>query len=293
MTLPSSPPLPPLVSADWVVAALAAPTPELRFLDCRALLSDPAAGEQAYRAGHLPGAIYADLGRLSGPLQPGGVGGRHPLPEPGALAGWLGEVGIGPDSRVICYDDPLSGQGFYATRAWWLLRWLGHGGVQVLDGGWPAYRAAGGPVSTEAPAHPPQTFTARVQPGFVASAQEVAGRSPDTALIDARAPERYRGETEPLDARAGHIPGALNRPFSAAFGEDGRFLDPEAQAARLGVGGRPTIGSCGSGLSATPNLLARELAGVPLGPDNRLYAGSWSDWVSDPSRPVAVGPEES
>lgn len=291
MTQPS-PPSSPLRTVSWLLAQLAAPAPDLRVLDCRYALSDPLLGRLAYLEGHLPGASYADLETdLSGPVDPGGAGGRHPLPDPAALAAWLGGVGIGNGSTVICYDDPSTGQGFYAARAWWLLRWLGHREVYVLDGGWPAYRAAGGDVSTQEPAWPPVIFTPDVQPGFVASAGDVQERPPGTALLDARAPERYRGETEPLDRKAGHIPGALNRPFGAGLREDGTFRPSQEQRERLGPGNAPTISYCGSGVSAALNVLARDLAGVPPGPDNRLYAGSWSDWVSDEARPVATGEE--
>lgn len=284
----SSPLTSPLKSADWLLAHRN--DPDLRVLDCRYALSDPLLGRLAYLEGHVPGAVYADLETdLSGPVQPGGAGGRHPLPDPQVLAAWLGAAGIGDGSTVVCYDDPSGGQGFYAARAWWLLRWLGHREVYVLDGGWPAYLAAGGEVSTEEPTPTPANFTPQVQPEMVATAGEVQARSADTVLIDARAPERYRGETEPLDRKAGHIPGAVNRPFSAGLDEQGRFRSAEAQTERLNVGDAPTITYCGSGVSATPNLLARELAGVPLGPDNRLYAGSWSDWVSDDTRPIATG----
>lgn len=289
MTL-SSPLTSPLKSADWLLAHRN--DPDLRVLDCRYALSDPLLGRLAYLEGHVPGAVYADLETdLSGPVQPGGAGGRHPLPDPQVLAAWLGAAGIDNASTVVCYDDPSGGQGFYAARAWWLLRWLGHREVYVLDGGWPAYLAAGGEVSTEEPTPTPANFTPQVQPEMVATAGEVQARSADTVLIDARAPERYRGETEPLDRKAGHIPGAVSRPFSAGLDEQGRFRSAEAQTERLNVGDAPTITYCGSGVSATPNLLARELAGVPLGPDNRLYAGSWSDWVSDDTRPIATGAE--
>lgn len=282
MTPPS-----PLKSAAWLLAQRPG---AVRVLDCRYALSDPLLGRLAYLEGHIPGAVYADLETdLSGPVQPGGEGGRHPLPDPPVLADWLGAAGIGNGDVVVCYDDPGGGQGFYAARAWWLLRWLGHREVYVLDGGWPAYLAAGGEASTEEPHPVPTTFTPDVQPELVATAQDVQNREDGVLLIDSRAPERYRGDSEPLDKKAGHIPGAVNRPFSAALDEQGQFRASTEQAGRLAAGDVPTITYCGSGVSATPNLLARELAGVPLGPDNRLYAGSWSDWVSDEGRPVATG----
>lgn len=280
----------PLKTAAWVIDHR--DDPRLRVLDCRYALTDPLVGRLAYLGGHVPGAIYADLETdLSGPVRPDGAGGRHPLPEPEAFAAWLGGVGIGKGSVVVAYDDPGTGQGFYATRAWWLLRWLGHREVYVLDGGWPAYLAAGGEVSTAEPQHAPTTFIPDVQGQMVATAGDVAHREAGTLLIDARAPARYRGEVEPLDRRAGHIPGAVNREWAGALDERGHWRDAGAQAERLGAEGAPTLTYCGSGVSATPNLLARELAGVPLGPDNRLYAGSWSDWVSDDRRPVATGEE--
>ncbi|GGK27343.1 thiosulfate sulfurtransferase [Deinococcus malanensis] len=282
----------PLARAEWLVAHLH--DPRVRVLDCRYGLSDPLLGRIAYLEGHVPGAVYADLETdLSGPVQPGGEGGRHPLPAPEMLAAWLGQVGIGNDSVVVCYDDPSGGQGFYAARAWWLLRWLGHREVSVLDGGWPAYLAAGGPVSTEDARYPAATFIPEVQADFVAGADEVATRDAATLLIDSRAAPRYRGETEPLDRKAGHIPGAVNRDWSSALHPDGTFRSGEEQATRLQAGEQTTITYCGSGVSATPNLLARELAGIPLGPHNRLYAGSWSDWVSDDSRLVATGEEDA
>ncbi|MDL2343081.1 sulfurtransferase [Deinococcus sp. MIMF12] len=277
-------------TAAWLLEHLG--DSHLRVLDCRYALTDPLVGRIAYLEGQVPGAIYADLETdLSGPVRPDGAGGRHPLPEPGALAAWLGRVGIGNDSVVVAYDDPGTGQGFYAARAWWLLRWLGHREVYVLDGGWPAYLAAGGEAGTPEPEHAPTTFTPDVQPDMVATAEDVANREAGTRLIDARAPARYRGEVEPLDRKAGHIPGAVNREWAGALDGHGHWRDAAAQAGRLGVGEAPTVTYCGSGVSATPNLLARELAGVPLGPDNRLYAGSWSDWVSDDARPVATGEE--
>ena len=279
----------PLKSVQWLLEHRQ--DAKLRVLDCRYDLKDPLLGRMAYMAGHIPGAVYADLETdLSGPVQPSGEGGRHPLPDPQALSGWLGSAGIGNGSTVVCYADHQAGGDYYASRAWWLLRWLGHREVYVLDGGWAAYLAAGGPVSTEDVTPAPATFVPDVQPDMVATAQDVQNRAQNVLLIDSRAPERYRGDTEPLDRKAGHIPGAVNLPFAAAYGPDGTYQPAEAQAKRLRAGNAlTTIAYCGSGVSATPNLLARELAGVPLGPQNRLYAGSWSDWVSDDTREVATG----
>ena len=279
----------PLKTAPWLLQNL----PNVRVLDCRYALSDPLLGRIAYLEGHIPGAIYADLETdLSGPVQPGGQGGRHPLPEPQVLADWLGTAGIGNDSVVVCYDDPQGGQGFAAARAWWLLRWLGHQEVYVLDGGWPAWLRAGGAVSTEETQLTPATFTPNVQTQMLATAADVAARDAGTWLVDSRAPQRYSGETEPLDRKAGHIPGAVNRFYAGGLHPDGTFRPAAEQATRLGLGDSPSVMYCGSGVSAAPNLLARELAGVPLGPDNRLYAGSWSDWISDDARPVETGTED-
>ncbi len=282
----------PLVSAEWLCQHLN--DPRLKVLDCRFDLRDALLGRIAYMEGHLPSAAYADLEmNLSGQPQPSGAGGRHPLPEPDALAAWLGEQGISNESWVVCYDAG-GAQGMYAARAWWLLRWLGHSQVAVLDGGLAAWQAAGGELTAEGPQPAPAQFIPHVRPELVALAEDVAARAEEVRLIDSRAPERYRGDSEPLDRRAGHIPGAVNRPWLEALdGESGQFLPPEAQRERLGAAaGQPTIIYCGSGVSATPNLLARELAGVPLGRENRLYAGSWSDWVSDDRRAGATGDEE-
>ncbi|MGY2895166.1 sulfurtransferase [Deinococcus sp. UYEF24] len=278
----------PLRSASWLLGHVS--DPGLVLLDCRFLLAQPAAGEEAYRAGHLPGAVYAHLERdLSGPKRPGGEGGRHPLPDPQVLAAWLGSVGVSSDSTVLAYDDPTGGHGFYAARAWWLLRWLGHEQAYVLDGGLPAYLAAGERLSTETPSPVPTVFIPQVQADWVASAEEVQARSPETVLIDSRAAARYRGETEPIDPRAGHIPGAVNRDWSGSQDENGHWRSGAEQQERLGLEDRPAVLYCGSGVSASANLLALAQAGRPPGPNTRLYAGSWSDWVSDPQRPAEVG----
>lgn len=209
----------PLVSAQWLREHLE--DPRLRLLDCRFDLRDALLGRMAYLEGHLPGAVYVDLEmNLSGPLQQSGAWGRHPLPEPDALAAWLGEQGIS-NEWVVCYDAG-GAQGMYAARAWWLLRWMGHSQVAVLDGGLAAWQAAGGELTARDPQPVPAAFTPHVRPELVASAEDVAARAEGVRLIDSRAPERYRGDSEPLDRRAGHIPGAVNRPWLGALdGESG------------------------------------------------------------------------
>ncbi|HEX5633265.1 MAG TPA: sulfurtransferase, partial [Gemmatimonadales bacterium] len=237
--------------------------------------------------GHLPGAHYLHLDRdLCAPKT--GRNGRHPLPPRGACAATAGALGIGPATPVVVMDAQ---QGTYAARAWWMLRWLGHRAVALLDGGVQAWQAAGGALVREVPARPggaPYPLaTPTVEPVDAAALLDRLGR---VRLIDARAPERYRGEVEPLDARAGHIPGAVNRFFRDNLAADGRFLPPAAlreAVARLGVApGAEVVHQCGSGVTACHNALAMELAGLGTG---ALYPGSWSEWSSDPARPVATG----
>ncbi|TSA87255.1 sulfurtransferase [Deinococcus detaillensis] len=278
----------PLISAADFVKQL--DHPMLRVLDTRYALADPLSGRLAYGEGHVPNAVFADLETdLSGEVQPSGAGGRHPLPDPQTLADWLGEQGIGGEHQVVIYDDPSTGQGFYAAHAWWLLRWLGHTQVQVLDGGWPAYLAAGGEIITDEPAHAIATFTPDVQQGWLASADEVAALPQSVTLIDSRAAPRYRGDTEPMDKKAGHIPGAVNRDWASGLSAGGTFKAPDEQATRFPAG--DVVLYCGSGVSAAGNLLALAVAGREPGPGVRLYAGSWSDWVSDDTRAVATGEE--
>jgi thiosulfate/3-mercaptopyruvate sulfurtransferase len=280
-----------LKSATWLRDHLH--DPGLILLDCRFILAQPQVGEEMYSAGHIPGAVYAHLERdLSGPKQLGGEGGRHPLPDPQHLADWLGSVGISNTSTVLAYDDPTGGHGFYGARAWWLLRWLGHEGVFVLDGGLPAYLNAGGELSQEVSQPLPTTFIPQVQLAWVASAEEVQARTPQTLLIDSRAAPRYRGDVEPIDRKAGHIPGAVNRDWAGVQDETGHWRSGPEQAERLGLEDRPAIVYCGSGVSAAANLLALAEAGREPGPNTRLYAGSWSDWISDEGRAVEVGEGE-
>ncbi|MFL6127870.1 MAG: sulfurtransferase [Mycobacteriales bacterium] len=276
----------PLIGVEELAAALGPggrSVPPV-VLDVRwRLLGPPPA--QLYAAGHLPGAVPVDLDTdLAGP--PGRCG-RHPLPDPGRLQAALRRCGVRQGGAVVGYDD---GDGSSAARAWWLLRWAGHADVRVLDGGFAAWTAAGLPVTTEVPQPAPGDVV--VRPGRMpvldaAGAADVAARG---VLLDARAPERFRGEVEPVDPVAGHIPGARSAPLSGNLGPDGRFR-PAAELRRrfaeLGVAaGTPVAAYCGSGVTAAQQVLALELAGVPAA----LYAGSWSEWITDPDRPVAAGP---
>jgi len=277
-----------LVSVDVLAAHL--DDPAWRIFDCRHDLTRPKAGAQAYREAHVPNALFLHLDRdLSGPRT--GRNGRHPLPEPAALARTLGRHGVSRDTQVIAYDD--SGGGF-AARLWWLLRWLGHERAAVLDGGLAAWRAAGGPLTDRVPEVAPASFP--IRPGAQAlDAEQVLQRlgRPGVTLLDARGAERFRGEREPLDPVAGHIPGARNRPFTDNLTPEDRFKPPaqlrEEYDRILGTGAeREVVAYCGSGVSACHNLLALELAGIE---GARLYPGSWSEWCSDPSRPIATGTE--
>jgi thiosulfate/3-mercaptopyruvate sulfurtransferase len=263
--------------AGWVVC------------DCRHDLSDVEAGRRAYGVSHIPGARFVHLDAdLSAPMT--GRNGRHPLPEPDRLARRFGEMGIGNASQVVAYD--ASG-GYYAARLWWMLRWLGNNAAAVLNGGWDAWVRAGQPVSSAAPAIKPARFQARIRADVTIAAEQIAARigQPQPLLLDARSPDRYRGENETLDPVAGHIPGALNRFFRSNLESDGRFKPP-AELRRefssvLGTAApSDVVHYCGSGVTACHNLLAMEVAGLA---GSRLYPGSWSEWCSDRSRPVAKG----
>lgn len=255
------------------------------IVDCRFDLMAPDAGEQAYRAGHIPGAVYAHLDRdLSGPRRPTGEGGRHPLSAPADLTHTFGGWGIGRGTQVVAYDAQ---SGHYAARLWWLLRFMGHEAVAVLDGGWPAWLAEGLPVATAIEPPPARLFEGAPHWEQLVALDAVAAAP---RLVDARAPERYRGEMEPLDPVAGHIPGALNRPYTANWDAAGRWRAQEALLAEflelLGdAAAEEAVFYCGSGVSACVNLLAMVRAGLPEG---RLYLGSWSEW-SRLGRPVAAG----
>ena len=268
------------------LAALAArlDDPDLRIVDVRWYLGQPGRGRTAYDAAHLPRATYLDLDE---DLSARGGAGRHPLPSPEAFARRLGSAGIGSQHLVVAYDDC---GGWVAARLWWMLEDLGHRRAAVLDGGLPAWQAAGLPLTTGIPRWPP------TRPGLgshwtrVIDRDALRARLGSVVVLDARAAPRYRGEVEPIDPAAGHIPTALNAPTDGNLGPDGRFLPPEVLARRftaLGAGERQVVTSCGSGVSACHHALAMRIAGLP---DPLLYVGSWSDW-SRAGYPVATGAE--
>lgn len=260
--------------------------PAWRVVDCRFELTQPEKGYADYLAGHIPGAVYAHLDRdLAGPVSP--ATGRHPLPEPAAFAATLGKWGITPQTRVVVYDQA---SGAIAARLWWMLRWLGHERVALLDGGFEAWRRAGLALQHDPPDVEPATYEAGADERMVATTAEIAeavsaGRP--LQLVDARGRERYSGRTEPIDSVAGHVPGARNLPFETSLRPDGRWRAPD-ELARAWSGtldrGRPWIAMCGSGVTACHLALSAELAGLP---PPRLYAGSFSEWIRDPARPVA------
>jgi thiosulfate/3-mercaptopyruvate sulfurtransferase len=265
--------------------------PRLVILDCRFALDDPAYGRNAYAHGHIPGARFADLETdLSGPVRPG-VTGRHPLPAPGQMIERLRAWGVRNDSTLVLYDD---GPTAFATRAWWLLAWLGkRDNVFVLNGGFKAWQAAGLPITEKVPVPSPGDFTGQPDERLVVNAAELQQRlgAADLTLLDARALPRFRGEVEPLDPVAGHIPGAQCATFSDNLSSDGHFRPAEQLRQRFeqllaGRDPRHLVAYCGSGVTACHNLFALSLAGFPLAP---LYAGSWSEWITDPARPVAKG----
>jgi thiosulfate/3-mercaptopyruvate sulfurtransferase len=277
-----------LIDAAALRELLASATPPV-LIDARFDLADPAAGERAYGEAHLPGAHYLHLDRDLSAAKTG-RNGRHPLPQRSKFADRVGALGIGPRTQVVAYDAQ---GGIYAARVWWLLRWLGHETVAVLDGGLPAWIAAGGVLSDTqaAPAATAAPYPDRASLVSSIDADAVLARLGRTPLIDARAPERFRGEVEPLDAQAGHIPGALNRCYRDNLRADGRFksaADLRAEFTPLLGDAAPgeVVHQCGSGVTACHNLLAMEHAGLA---GSLLYPGSWSEWSSDPARPIATG----
>lgn len=278
-----------LIPAESLQALLGAA--RLCLFDCRFDLARPDDGRARYEDEHVPGAIYADLNRdLSATPTPGS--GRHPLPAPEVFAARLRSWGVNSDSQVVAYDDA---NGMYAARLWWMLRWLGHEAVAVLDGGLRRWMRLDLPLTDEVPLPRAGNFTARLQTSLAADAGEVLAAASDAQrrVLDARAPERYRGEVEPIDAVAGHVPGARNHPFVLNLDSEDRLLPADALRAGFasslhGIPAAGAIAMCGSGVTACHLLLALEHAGLT---GARLYPGSWSEWSSDPLRPVRTGPD--
>ncbi|MBZ6226830.1 sulfurtransferase [Streptomyces olivaceus] len=278
-----------IISAPELADELAGPTPPV-LLDVRWQLSaakaagaPPFDGRAEHAAGHLPGAVYVDLDRELAAAP--GAGGRHPLPDVEEFGAAMRRAGVSSGRPVVVYDG---GQGWAAARAWWLLRWTGHPNVRVLDGGLPSWE---GPLSTDVPAPAEGDFEPVPGESGLLDADGAAALARSGVLLDARAGERYRGDVEPIDPVGGHIPGAVSAPTTENVAADGRFLAADELRARFGTLGATEDGEvgvyCGSGVSGAHEVLALEVAGIPAA----LYAGSWSQWSSDPSRPVAVGPE--
>ena len=259
--------------------------PEWRVFDCRHDLANPALGEQQYAEGHVPGALFAHLDRdLSGAKT--GANGRHPLPEPKTFMTWAGKQGLQIADQIVCYDG---GPGAMAARLWWMLRWIGHENVAVLDGGFAKWQREGRALTQEVPTVTPGTYPGRARTSMVAYLSHVEKKLKKAALLDARAPVRYRGEQEPIDPVAGRIPGARNRFNNDNLDADGTFKKPDALRAEFDAvlaGRNPSevINYCGSGVAACHNALAMEIAGLS---GSRVYPGSWSEWSSDPARPIS------
>jgi thiosulfate/3-mercaptopyruvate sulfurtransferase len=262
---------------DWIV------------IDTRHELTNPETGPRAYAEGHIPGAYFMHVDYdLSGPKT--GKSGRHPLPDPADFAARLNERGVGPGKQVVLYDD-LAGN--YAVRLWWMLRWLGHDKVALLDGGYPLWVKQGRPVTKDVPAPRKGAFVPRPQLGAAVDVHFVErfSESPEVKVVDARVAERFTGKQETLDPVAGHIPGAINRFWKDNLEADGRFkaaarLREEFERLLAGVSPEQVVHSCGSGVTACHNIFAMELAGLP---GSKLYPGSWSEWCADPARRIATG----
>ena len=276
-----------LISAAELAAL---PPGDVLIVDCRVDLADPDKGERDWRGGHIPGAVYAQLDRDLSDLSRQHLGlGRHPLPLEADFAAVLGRWGWRPGLQVVAYD--AAGGALAAARLWWLMRLIGERAVAVLDGGIGAWVAAGLPLETSVPERMPTTVTIHYDPAQLIVEHAAVTASPQQLLIDARAAARYRGDIEPLDRVGGHVPGARNRPFADNLTADGRFKSPddlrrEFLAVLRTYSPTQVVHSCGSGVTACHNLLAMEVAGLS---GSRLYAPSWSGWVSDPLRPVATG----
>jgi thiosulfate/3-mercaptopyruvate sulfurtransferase len=259
-------------------------------VDCRYDLRNPDAGREQYRDGHIPGAVYAHLSKdLSGPV--GHVGGRHPIPTTDAIEATFGGLGIGRDVQVVMYDADA---GMFASRMWWTLRYMGHQAAAVLDGGWTKWLREGRPQRAGEEARAPATFTGHPQEALRLSVSDIEASlgDPSTLLIDARAAERFEGGSEPIDRTPGHIPGAVNHFFRKNATDEGVMLSPDALRQQFAgvIGNRSperVVMYCGSGVTACQNLLALEHAGLT---GAKLYPGSWSEWSSDPRRPIETGP---
>lgn len=266
-----------LTKPNWVV------------LDCRFSLAEPGRGRREYQKSHIFKAIYAHLNDdLSGPIVPGATG-RHPLPSVEAISHFFSQNGLDQNSQVIAYDDA---GGAMAARVWWLLRWLGHEAVAILDGGWPKWTADGYPTTDIVPTPTPRVFVPRIQSEMWLTSEHVAARLGDHRfkLFDSRNADRYRGENETIDPIAGHIPGAISAPYADNLNPDGTFKPVEQLRARFEslLGDTPADQAafyCGSGITAAHNLIALEYAGLG---EAKLYAGSWSEWITDQSRPIAT-----
>ncbi|MEF2967835.1 sulfurtransferase [Paenibacillus sp. M1] len=279
-----------IVSKQWLLARIY--EPDLVIVDCRFDLADKEAGVAAYRESHIPGAVYLDLERdLSAPVSE--HGGRHPLPDPQELADKLSKAGISNQSRVVAYDDQ---GGMYAARLWWLLGWLGHQDAAVLDEGFSAWASGGYPVTAETRIVVPGAFVPNIQQDRVADVNHIRQSlgNDRVLLVDSRALSRYKGEEEHLDAKAGHIPGAINRFWKDVLDDRGAWKAEPALREQFAPvikaldDGRETIVYCGSGVSACPNVLALHRLGYT---QVKLYTGSWSDWISYPENPVSTGEE--
>ena len=258
------------------------------IVDCRHSLQDFTAGRRAYAQAHIPGAFFADVEtELAG--EKTGKNGRHPMPDPAQFAAFLRELGVDPDTQIVAYD---AGADMFAARFWFLCKHTGHDAVAVLDGGLGAWVAAGKPVSAQESPRPKNgTIAANPRHEMTVDAQAVLAslEGGELKLLDARAADRFAGQNETIDPVAGHIPGALNRPFKQNFDERGLFKSPAGlreEYQRLGVDPKRLVHQCGSGVSSAVNLLAMEIAGIE---GSRLYPGSWSEWIADPARPVATG----
>jgi len=277
-----------LISTSELAAHLE--DPAFVIVDVRHDLAQPDLGESQYRVGHIPGARFAHMDRDLSAAKTG-KNGRHPLPTPEAAAALFGRLGIDASKQVVAYD---AGGGMYAPRLWWMLRWLGHDAVAVLDGGIGKWMREGRPVTTKVPEMRPASLPIRKTERPVSAADVLASlRDRSLRLVDARGAERFRGENEVIDPVAGHIPGAVNRPYTENVKADGTFKSPAELRAELAavVGDSApakVVNTCGSGVSACHNLLAMEIAGIG---GTTLYPGSWSEWIADPSRPIATGPE--